>query len=249
MHPKLVRAGLAGFGLFVAGLCYANHYLTDGFIHAKALPAVFPGERPNRLMTLVSALVAAGLWETRDEGWQVHDFNHYQPTSVEVRTERVRVHEAKVRAGRLGGIAKAAHSRHIAEDIAKGVAQGVAKCSPVPVPVPVPVENLTTLSGKNPTPHSQNGMPGRELRENAKAILSFLNEKTGRAYRPVETNLRLIEARLKSGASVQDCKSVCARKCRQWLTDPKMAEFLRPATLFAASKFEQYLGEMEPTDG
>jgi uncharacterized phage protein (TIGR02220 family) len=82
------------------------------------------------------------------------------------------------------------------------------------------------------------------LRSQALQILQFLNEKAGRAYRPVETNLRLIEARLKSGITLCDCFQVIAKKTRQWKNDPRMMDYLRPATLFNATKFEQYVGEL-----
>lgn len=82
------------------------------------------------------------------------------------------------------------------------------------------------------------------LKSQAIQILQFLNEKTGRAYRLVDTNLKLIEARLKSGATLRDCFQVIAKKTREWKNDAKMAEYLRPATLFNATKFEQYVGEL-----
>lgn len=82
------------------------------------------------------------------------------------------------------------------------------------------------------------------VQEEAIEILNFLNEKTGRVYRPVETNLKLIISRLKSGASQTQCFQVIAKKTREWREDPKMAEYLRPATLFNATKFEQYVGEL-----
>ena len=75
-------------------------------------------------------------------------------------------------------------------------------------------------------------------------VLEFLNEKAGRAYRPVDANLKLIIARLKSGASITECFQVIAKKTREWKVDPKMVEYLRPATLFNATKFEQYVGEL-----
>jgi hypothetical protein len=45
----------------------------------------------------------------------------------------------------------------------------------------------------------------------------FLNEKTGRAYQPVPANVDMIVARLKEGATVDDCRAVIAKKCREWL--------------------------------
>lgn len=74
-------------------------------------------------------------------------------------------------------------------------------------------------------------------------VLAFLNLKTGRDYQPVDANLSLIEARIKEGATVQDCKTVVARKFRDWSADDKMRPYLRPATLFNATKFAQYRGE------
>jgi uncharacterized phage protein (TIGR02220 family) len=82
------------------------------------------------------------------------------------------------------------------------------------------------------------------LKAQATEILNFLNEKTGRTYRPVDANLKLILARLESGASTGECYQVIAKKTREWQRDPKMANYLRPATLFNATKFEQYVGEL-----
>jgi uncharacterized phage protein (TIGR02220 family) len=82
------------------------------------------------------------------------------------------------------------------------------------------------------------------LKSQAIEILEFLNEKTGRVYRPVDANLKLIIARLASGATVMDCRQVIAKKTREWRGDSKMSEYLRPATLFNATKFEQYMGEL-----
>lgn len=79
-------------------------------------------------------------------------------------------------------------------------------------------------------------------------VLQFLNEKTGRAYRPVEANLKLITARLKSGATPSECYQVVAKKSREWKGNAEMDQYLRPATLFNATKFEQYVGELVATD-
>lgn len=81
-------------------------------------------------------------------------------------------------------------------------------------------------------------------RKNAVDVLDFLNQKACRTYRPVDANLKLIEARLKSGATLLDCKQVIARKVREWKGDLKMEKYLRPETLFNATKFEQYVGEL-----
>ena len=108
-------------------------------------------------------------------------------------------------------------------------------------------ENLKTgkaLSG-NPDVTPPNG---RDYRAESREVLDYLNRATGRAYRSVDSNLNLITARLKSGVTAVRMKEVVLHKSDQWKGDQKMDEFLRPATLFNATKFEQYLGEIgEPT--
>ena len=109
-------------------------------------------------------------------------------------------------------------------------------------------ESVTHVSSDSFSFVASSEKPQTQDREGAKEVLNFLNEKTSRSFRAVDTNLRLIEARLRSGVSVQDCKSVIARKVREWISDAKMNKFLRPATLFSATNFEQYLGEREQTN-
>ena len=77
-----------------------------------------------------------------------------------------------------------------------------------------------------------------------KEIISFLNEKTGKNFRPNTGNTKsLINARLEEGYTIDDFKTVIEKKCNDWLNDPKMEKYLRPTTLFALSKFEGYLNE------
>lgn len=97
------------------------------------------------------------------------------------------------------------------------------------------------------TPNDKNIYKTKEQKkynEDAKEVLLFLNKVTGRNYRLEKTNLSLITARLKSGISVEDMRSVIAKKRREWIVDPKMSIYLRPKTLFNAINFEQYLGEL-----
>ena len=75
-------------------------------------------------------------------------------------------------------------------------------------------------------------------------ILEFLNEKTGRNYKPVAANLDLIKSRLKDGATIQECRGIIAKKWREWKDDDKMRAYARPSTLFNRTKFAQYQGEL-----
>lgn len=80
-------------------------------------------------------------------------------------------------------------------------------------------------------------------------VVVFLNMKTGKAFNAKTPSGDLtatgtaIGNLLKSGYTVQDMKTVIARKAREWGGDPKMASYLRPKTLFAKSNFENYHGE------
>ena len=76
------------------------------------------------------------------------------------------------------------------------------------------------------------------------AVLQYLNEKANRDFQPVSANLKLIESRLKEGATVEKCKQVIDSKVAEWLNDKKMVEYLRPATLFNATNFAQYAGQL-----
>ena len=83
------------------------------------------------------------------------------------------------------------------------------------------------------------------LTEQAREVLRFLNEKAKRNYRDSDVNLDFIRARIKSGITVDDLKSIVAMKVREWSGDPVMEKYLRPATLFNREKCEQYYGELD----
>lgn len=77
----------------------------------------------------------------------------------------------------------------------------------------------------------------------ARELIDFLNEKSGKAHTHAEANLEFIVARLKDGATPEECRMVIARKCRDWRgTD--MEQYLRPATLFNRTKFASYQGDL-----
>lgn len=78
----------------------------------------------------------------------------------------------------------------------------------------------------------------------AREILQYLNQKLGKNFRPVKSNLGLIEARLKEKVTPQEVMAVIDAKIKEWKYDDTMSEYLRPLTLFNASKFHQYLGEL-----
>ena len=72
-------------------------------------------------------------------------------------------------------------------------------------------------------------------------ILNFLNDKAGKAFKPVEANIKFIRARLAEGYEIKAFRQVVAKKCREWKgTDQE--KYLRPETLFNQTKFASYTG-------
>lgn len=81
------------------------------------------------------------------------------------------------------------------------------------------------------------------LREQAKQVLAHLNSQSGSAFKNVDSNLRLIAARLGEGHSIDDCRRVVDAKVRDW-KGTEYAKFLRPETLFNPTKFNGYAGQL-----
>ncbi|MBI4529208.1 MAG: conserved phage C-terminal domain-containing protein [Deltaproteobacteria bacterium] len=75
-------------------------------------------------------------------------------------------------------------------------------------------------------------------------IVRRLNELSGKSYRPgSKTIVKNLLARLKDGASEEDCLAVVEDRWQRWGNDPKMAEHFNPVTLFRPANFEKYLTE------
>ena len=104
-------------------------------------------------------------------------------------------------------------------------------------------QKQTTGDKQNPTPSSSSSS-STTVNKDAAQILDHLNQQSGRAYQAVQANLNLILARLKEGATLDQCKAVVDAKAREWLNDPKMVKYLRPKTIFNATNFAQYAGEL-----
>lgn len=170
----------------------------------------------------------------RDWGWRVVNYEYYRNlASREDKREKDRERMAEKRRENKDVASSREESRVVA-----GVAHTEAEANTEAK------ENI--MSGKPdvvPLAGKLNGVTSQAME-----VLDFLNAKTGRKFRGLDgrgrptANLTLIINRLKTGVSVQDCKTVIARKFRDWSNDDKMREYLRPETLFCASKFESYLG-------
>ncbi|MDP9192329.1 MAG: hypothetical protein M3P06_11580 [Acidobacteriota bacterium] len=155
LHPKLVQAGPLALAMQVAALCYSNHYKTRGFISYGVASRLLDLDAYGSLdqlsiesddshvsgwkigwSELAEKLTAAGIWIANLErgGYDIHDYAEYQPEAVaEAR------HEARVQAGRAGGLARASKSQAKSK-------QTQANSSPVPDPVPDPITTTTTTA-------------------------------------------------------------------------------------------------------
>lgn len=100
------------------------------------------------------------------------------------------------------------------------------------IPLDSRVQSAECREDKNP-PTPQRGAKGEAL-----DVMKYWNT----TYRRNISAPDKIRDRIKAGASVDDCKLVVDYWTQKW-TGTKFQEFLRPATLFAPTKFNDYLSE------
>jgi hypothetical protein len=86
-HPKLQKVSDAAGWMFVCGLCYCARLRTDGQIAAGKVKTL---TRAHRSGVLAGELVDAGLWESNDDGFVVHDYLVYQPSAEDLEARRSR---------------------------------------------------------------------------------------------------------------------------------------------------------------
>ena len=81
-------------------------------------------------------------------------------------------------------------------------------------------------------------------------IISYLNEKTGRGFRNVDANKKLIKARWNEGFKVEDFKTVIDNMVTNWsgkvFNGVPAENYLQPKTLFS-NKFDNYLNQKPVT--
>lgn len=75
----------------------------------------------------------------------------------------------------------------------------------------------------------------------ARIVLHYLNERSGRHFREVGQNLPMIQARLNEPeVTVEGVKQMIDRQVGKWKGDSRMEDYLRPETLFGKQKFDAY---------
>lgn len=78
------------------------------------------------------------------------------------------------------------------------------------------------------------------ITDQARQVLSYLNQTTGSRYQVCSTSLENIRARLRERFTVDDLCLVVDYKNADW-RDSEQAQYLRPATLFIPKNFPGYL--------
>lgn len=74
----------------------------------------------------------------------------------------------------------------------------------------------------------------------ARIVIHFLNEQTGRHFRELNSNLTVIAARLREPqVDLEGVKEMIIRQCKRW-KGTSQEEYLRPETLFGKTKFDSY---------
>jgi hypothetical protein len=158
-HPKIASAGPLAIAMQVAGLCYCNRELTDGFIPRSIARTLLDWQferEDGRLFTIaitcgmvgddlssqwvIDLLCEVGMWEEVPGGYQIHDYTDYQPTKQQILEER----ERKIAAGKAGGQASA---KARAQAGASPQGKQKVKQNPTPKPNPVPNEGSNEPSG------------------------------------------------------------------------------------------------------
>ena len=88
------------------------------------------------------------------------------------------------------------------------------------------------------------GNAGLLYSNDAKNIILYLNSKARKNFRITKSNMKFINARLKEGVSYEDMCKIIDLKVEQW-SGTSMDDYLRPETLFNATKFETYYQQIQ----
>lgn len=210
-----------------------------------------------------AVLVAVGLLNhSDDEGFFKSNPKLIKSVVFPLREPSVSIHDILIELSNIGYI-----TLYIGRDGKKyGCVNGFTKHQKINRPTPSKIKDLIDFTEDSMSPHEllttgkernrtgkgkeQGTGKGKELMSSKldvsaeTQILDFLNTRSGKSFKPVDSNLKLIRARVKEGHSEHVILSVVERKIKEWEHDSKMAQYIRPATLFNAEKFNQYVGEL-----
>jgi uncharacterized phage protein (TIGR02220 family) len=156
-------------------------------------------------------------------------FNFFKNRLDKNRKNWEKTRNERIKSGRLGGLAKQANA-----NFAKQNKQTVANVAVS--------DNVNVCDSVSVNDNKKKASPSDEIM----AILKDLNNriKSKKGFSPLaQCNQNLIKARMSEGFTVENFITVNEKKVKQWLHDPEMSKYLRPATLYG-NKFDGYLNEV-----
>ena len=161
-------------------------------------------------------------------------FNFFKNRLDKYRKKWEKTRKARIESGKLGGLAKQANA-----NFAKQNEQTVANVAVS--------DNVSDSVSVNDIKNSVNNIKNKASPSDAViTILEDLNKRTKskKGFSPLaQSNQNLIKARMSEGFTVENFITVNEKKVKQWLHDPEMSKYLRPATLYG-NKFDGYLNEV-----
>ena len=165
-------------------------------------------------------------------------FNFFKNRLDKYRKKWEKTRKARIESGKLGGLAKQANA-----NFAKQNEQTVAN---LPVNVSDSVSDSVSVNDINNNVSVYDIKKKASPSEEVITILEDLNKRTKskKGFSPLaQCNQNLIKARMSEGFTVENFITVNEKKVKQWLHDPEMSKYLRPATLYG-NKFDGYLNEV-----
>jgi uncharacterized phage protein (TIGR02220 family) len=230
---------------WVAFGCHTKAHGTGGSITVRATDSVLAaamGVTPDALIPLLQRLPHLVISEGQNRNGEFtvtwKNWRKYQSDSTG--SERIREWRRRKRVTALEEKRGEEKRREVPPQAPRGASRGLERYTPNGSDPDSAIEFELDQEGQDGA--SGLGAAPPELAA-AVEVLEFLNAKTGRAYGGTRA-LQLIDARLREGWTVQNCRSMIARKWREWRSDERMSPFVRPSTLFNRGKLEGYMGEM-----
>lgn len=107
---------------------------------------------------------------------------------------------------------------------------------------PMPSDDTRTSHSFEPVNESVNETSLSFCNDSVKSVIDKMNSILNSKYKSsTKSHAQNINARLQDGHAIDDLIIVVKHKYQEWKDDPKMAQYLRPQTLFQAGKFDGYL--------
>ena len=85
-NPKILPLSDGAFRLYIEGLCYANQYLTDGYLANAVLIRLDQGNNRDEL-------VWAKLWIESEDGIFINDYTEHQSSKADVEAKKEQVRD------------------------------------------------------------------------------------------------------------------------------------------------------------